>query len=705
MNQPKLSPRHLERIAFVYLRQSSPGQVKKNVEGGERQRQMQHQVQEWGWPKHQVRVLGGDTGCSGSSVHGRDDYQVMLESVMAQEAGLICGRDLSRLARDNQDWNQLVRLCRYQGVLLADEHRLYDPTDPQDRVVLGIQGAFNEFELAMICDRMQKSRIQKARRGELYEGFPPGYICRHAPLYEKHPDPRVQRAIEKVFQEYEHAPSACQMLRRLLEQGYQLPVVPSGSEWRDVQWTAPRYQQLVDMLRNPTYAGIYARGRRKTYTILNEEGHAEKKRQRVARDHWDVFLEGHHEPYISQETWERNLEKLASSAASRKQMTNPRSPQSGSGLMVGLLRCRRCGHKLHATYRSGKVSYLCRKGAAQRDAGGKACFSFRGARVEARLVDLILEVVSPAGVELAQQAAAILVAGRQQQRQLMVDRLEACREAEARAAREYKMTDATYTTVRRRLAQEWDDSLQALQIQQTRLATFEKQNGLAPSDEQQAELQRLSADLGRIWNHPQVDAVLKKQILRTLINELVVDVEQPANDVVVTIHWVGGHHTELREPRHWRRQRAKGVDLVRVVGTLRKVLEDTAIANVLNREKLPAANGDTWTARRVAAFRKKHELPAFNMEAKEQYGWLTQAEAATRLQISSMSMTRLVQEGIVPAEQPLRGLPSVINQADLQLTQIQGAVDQLKASSNRPLSRHRDQLSLFPSTDLQRSVS
>ena len=193
MNPQKISHWHLERIAFVYLRQSSPGQVKKNVESAKRQQRMCQRVQELGWPNHQVRMLGGDTGHSGSSVHGRDDYQTMLQAAMNQESGIICACELSRLVRDNQDWNQLVRICRFQGVLLADEYRIYDPADPQDRVVLGIQGAFNEFELAMICDRMQKSRVQKANRGELYEAFPSGYICRHALLYEKHPDPRDWR--------------------------------------------------------------------------------------------------------------------------------------------------------------------------------------------------------------------------------------------------------------------------------------------------------------------------------------------------------------------------------------------------------------------------------------------------------------------------------------------------------------------------------
>ena len=152
MNEPKIDRWHLERIAFVYIRQSSPSQVRKNVEGGERQRRMAQRVKELGWPEHQVKILGADTGHSGSSLHGRDDYQTMLRAVMAQEAGIIGAVELSRLVRDNQDWNQLVRLCRYQGVLLGDEHRIYDPNDAQDRVLLGIQGAFNEFELAMIFE-------------------------------------------------------------------------------------------------------------------------------------------------------------------------------------------------------------------------------------------------------------------------------------------------------------------------------------------------------------------------------------------------------------------------------------------------------------------------------------------------------------------------------------------------------------------------
>jgi len=702
MNHSKISRWHLERTAFVYLRQSSPHQVKKNVESAERQRRMKQHVEQWGWPERQIEMLGGDTGKSGSTLHGRDDYQVMLNAVMAEEAGIICARELSRLVRDNQDWNQLVRLCRYQGVLLADEHRIYDPADPQDRVLLGIQGAFNEYELSLICDRMQRSRAQKAQRGELYEAFPPGYVCRQPPVFEKHPDARVQRAVEKVFADYVHAPSVLRLYRQLLKEEFELPVVPHGEDWREVKWTTPSYQQLVEMLRNPAYAGIYARGKRKTITRLDEDGHAKKKRQRLPHDQWEVFLEDHHEPYITKESWQRNLEKIAANVRMGNAM-NPSSPHNGNGLMVGLLRCRRCGHKLYANYRASGVSYVCRGGGKQRDASGQGCFSFRATYLEERLTELILEVVSPAGVAAATRAAERLAALHDQERQLIMDRLNATREVEARAAREYKKTDATYTTVRRRLAQEWEEGILAVQKIEEQLARFDQQRQPVPTSEQQQELDLLGKNLHRVWNHSKANMILKKQIVRTLIDEIVVDLEKPQNEVVLMIHWAGGHHTELRAATNWRRRQHKTDDLTTIVQTLRKVMSDSSIASVLNREQLLGENDSTWTAKRVKQFREQHRIAGYSVEAKEREGWMTQSEAATYLKISPMSMSRLVQSGILPAEQPRAGLPTVITCKNLALKRVQRAVNQLKDSKNRPLSLNPNQQNLFETRDSRES--
>ena len=272
MTLEKIKKHHLQKTAFVYLRQSSPGQVKKNVEGARRQRQMQERMKQLGWPASRIQMLGEDTANSGSSLHGRDDYQVILEGVLGGQVGAVGARELSRLVRDNQDWNQLVRYCRHQDVLLVDEYRIYNAADPQDRVVLGVAGAFNEFELAMIIDRMQESRRQKAVRGELYDHIATGYVLRNAGL-EKHPDERVQRAVSQVFDHFERCTSVLQMYDQLLDLGYPLPTVPHGRDWRDVEWITPSYGQLVYLLKHPIYAGIYVRGLRKTFAVLDESGH------------------------------------------------------------------------------------------------------------------------------------------------------------------------------------------------------------------------------------------------------------------------------------------------------------------------------------------------------------------------------------------------------------------------------------------------
>ena len=698
MNREPIQSRHLEKLAFVYLRQSSITQVKRNTEGEERQRRMQDVIEALGWPRQQISLLRGDTGNSGGSLHGREDYQRMLAAVLANQVGIIGAWELSRLVRDNQDWNQLVRICRLQGVLLADEHRVYDSASPQDRVLLGIQGAFNEYELSMITARMQQSRQQKATRGELYESFPAGYVCRHEPLYEKHPDERVQRAIEQVFQAFEHAPSVLQMYRRLLKDGFQLPTVPHGSDWREVRWVTPKYQQLMEMLRNPTYAGIYARGRCKMTTVLDEHGHPRKKRKRVSEGAWEVFLENHHEPYVSLETWRKNVQKISSNAHFQTGMTKP-APQKGSGLMAGLLRCRRCGHKLHATYRSGQVSYVCRGGDIQRNAGARSCFCFHGAYIEAQLIELILEILQPASIAAAAMVEEELTRQWQQQRRLIEDRWQACREQEARAAREYKSTDETYVTVRQHLAQEWESALLAVREQECQLQQFDQRHSLALSSAQLESLGTLAKDVRRIWQHAAATNVLKKQIVRVLIEEIVADVDPSTNEVQLIIHWAGGQHSELRTPRQWRRQRGRSPNLKAIINTLRKVLGDGAIAGVLNRHRLRTPEDKTWDSSEVAGYRQREGIAAYDATAQHQHGWLTQAQAATSLKISPMSVTRLVQIGILPAEQPQNGLPTVIRESDLHLPRVQQAVRDILSGSRQPLSQLPSQRNLFENKD------
>jgi len=634
--------------------------------------------------------------------HDGPDWQRLDQQLQHQLVGRladICHGIVSM--PDNQDWNQLVRLCRHQDVLLVDEHRVYNAADPQDRVVLGVAGAFNEFELAMIVDRMQESRRQKAARGELYDHIATGYVLRGG-VFERHPDDRVQRAVAKVFDHFDRCTSVLQLYDELLVEGHQLPTVPHGRDWRDVEWITPSYGQLVYLLKHPVYAGIYVRGLRKTYAVLDKAGHVRKENRRVPHGQWDVFLEDHHEAYIDLRRWERNVEKIA---ANSPDLAPARGRRRSANLLGGLLRCRRCGCILHATYPKGAVVYVCRGGVKQRERSRRRCFSFKATHFEQRIGELILEVVRPAGIAAARAAAERLAADHAQQRQLIVDRLRACREAEARAAREYKATDATYTSVRQHLASEWEQTIAARQGEESRLASFDEQSLVLPTAAQQQELDRLGEEVDRIWHHPRASMSLKKQIVQLLIEEIVIEFDQERDELLCQVHWSGGHHTDHVEPRRRRNQKLRTDNLAATVEVLRKVMGDKALAATLNRARIRDPLGKTWNAGSMKSFRGKHGISVFSERRKEQQGWLTQAEAANRLSISAMSVTRLVRSGVLPAEQPGYGLPAVIAASDLDLAAVQRSVAALKNSPNRPLTDDPNQLSLFPVTDSQKGAS
>jgi DNA invertase Pin-like site-specific DNA recombinase len=694
MTHALIMPHHLDRWAYVYLRQSSPGQVRRNREGWQRQQAMVEHVAGLGWPRSRIIVLDQDTGKSGSSLHGREALHRLLEAIVTGKAGLVAARELSRLIRDNQDWSHLVRLCRFEDVLLGDEHRLYNAANPQDRMVLGIQGAFNDFELSMILERMQESLRQKADEGKQYDALPPGYICRHPPLCEKHPDPRVQRAVAKVLHDFERFSSARQLYLHLLDEMFQLPVVMHGRDWREVEWVTPSYGQILDLVRNPTYVCMYVRGRTKTIVTLDSDGHKQTKRHRVPRDAWDVFLENHHEAYITPEAWKHNVKKIDANANVRGPLAKG-AVGRGCSLMAGLLRCRRCGHRLQARYCSSGVRYVCFGGDRQRMRGAARCLAFPGSRLESLLAEEILEVVGPAGVEAAERATQRLATRHQEQRQLIVDRLRAAVEAEQRAAREYKQTDTTYVAVRQALGAEWETALARVAAEQSRLSEFERLQPAVPTPAQREQLARLGEDVRRLWNHPSASGNLKQQLARVLIVEIVADVDEQRGEVLLLIHWSGGHHTQLRQACTHRRGKMSSEQLKAIVETLRKVLDDASIATALNRAQVRASDGETWTRKRVQNYRRHAGIAGFDATLKETSGWLTQADAATWLKISAMSVHRLVQSGVLPAEQPDRGLPMVISTSNLHQEELQRAVSALRAGHTRPLPDDPRQAKLF----------
>ena len=691
----KITADHQARLAMVYVRQSSPGQVRNNPESYRVQTRLIERAQELGWPPGRIRVLDRDQGESASLPSQRQDFQELMERVQSRQVGIILSTDVSRLARNGVDWSVLIHYCGLVNVVLSDESQVLDPALAHDGLLLGIQGALAVHETHAIRKRMDQGRLEKASRGELHPAVPAGYVCVDGKQLLKHPDRRVRQAIDRVFADFPSSPSAMQLVRRLRAQGHELPRVPRAGDGQAVEWTEPSYGRVLELLQNPKYAGLYVYGRHRTITDVSPNGEVSKHVRRMPRAQWAVELPDHHPAYLTIEQYERNQHKIAMNA-NRWAPKVKGAARAGSALLAGLIRCRRCDHPLQVSYgSSGALTYTCRGGRRQREDGERGCFHFRANELEAQVLEHLLHAVSPAGVAAAECAADRLAGQRQQRRQVLVDACDDRRYQADLARRRFDHVDPANRLVFDTLAEELEQALAGVEEVQARLAAFDRDEPPRPTPEQKQELLELGAHLERAWFHPRADGQLKKHIVRTLITHVYADVDEDRDEVVLWIQWAGGHHTDLRGPR---RQRSRGSGprrLKAVIETLRKVADDEALSRILNRAGLRTERGQTWTVGRVASFRRRERVPAFDAEAKAREGWLLQQEAAAALGVSPMSVHRLVTRGILPAEHHA-GLPSVIKRSDLNHRAVKRAVATIQSHGHCPLPDDPNQLNLFP---------
>lgn len=687
---PKIKAHHLQRKPFLYARQSSPTQVREHTGGLERQLKLRERLPELGWPADSVVVIK-DLGLSGRSMNGRDGIHELLQAIQAGEAGIVLVAEASRLARDNIDFHCVIRYCSRHDVLLADEDHVYDTQEPQDKMLLGIQGAMAEYELSLIQARMHAGFWNKAEEGKLFPSIPSGYILEAEQLL-KHPDQRVQNIYELVFEAFPRFPSVKKFWEWFLEKGYELPRVPHGGHYTQVEWRAPTNQRMVDLLHNPAYAGAYVIGRTRTEETTNEAGEIVKRRRRVPMEEWQILLYNQHDPYIPWETFLRNYEKVAMNAPRRK---NRSAPREGHSLLQSMVRCGHCGRSMSVHYsEKGIPQYRCTRHTDVTGQPTNGCFSFTATRAEDQISQAILEVVQPAGVQAAALATEKLAAEHRTRRQALVDRLEHLGYEADRAFRQYNQVEPERRHIASILEARLDDKLAEVEAQKDKLETFDEQQVIIPTQEQRQSLTTLGQQLHQVWFHPEADNPLKKQIVRILIREVVAKADKEQNEIQLIVHWSGGHHTEIRVPK--RRRKSSPVALKEAIEHLRKLGNDEFAARTLNRLGQKTERGETWTAQRVANFRRKHSIAAFSTEEKEKNAWLTPAEAAALLGLSFRSTHRLVESGILPAKQPQPGLPYVIERQNLHLTEVKTAVEGIKSSPKSPLPENPNQLTLFP---------
>ena len=658
----KITPRHLARKAMLYVRQSSPHQVLHNEESRRLQYDMRQRLGSLGW--RDVVVVDEDLGRSATTTADRTGFQRMVAEVCLGKVGAVAAREVSRFARNNRDWHQLVEMCSLVDTLLVDQEAVYDPRQANDRLLLGLKGSMSEYELDLLRQRSLDARRAKAKRGELVILAPVGFIKTDDQRLEKDPDLRVQRAIGLVFEKFFELGSARQTLMWFVEHGIDLPSRHrSGTGTWETSWKRPAYPMVIGILREPTYAGAYAYGRTEVHSQVHD-GVVEKTRVRKPLERWTVLIPDHHEGYITWEDFKRMERMLGDNTAGFGQRG---APKRGTALLGGLLRCRRCGRRLMVNYTGqGRAfpRYCCHR--AQMDNAEPACISFGGLNVDAAVSREVLRVVQPCAVEASAQAVAEESHKQDEVTQSLQLELKAGRYEAERARKQYDAVDPDNRLVADELERRWNASLEKVRTIERRL---EQQRSLRARPPVSPSLfTDLHGELERAWNDANTDARLKKRILRTLIEDIIVDIDDEASEVDLVVHWKGGMHSTLRVQRRRRGQHAAQTskDITAAIRALALVSDDEVIASCLNRSKLSTAKGNRWTRERVASLRSTHEIPRHSEERQREEGWLTLSQAAAYVDVASATLRRLVETGSISAKHPVSHGPWIFQRRDLE---------------------------------------
>jgi DNA invertase Pin-like site-specific DNA recombinase len=676
----KITPRHLERDAFVYIRQSTLYQVRHNQESQRRQYALSERARVLGF--RNVVVIDDDLGRSGSGAVERPGFARVLEAVCRGQVGAVLALEASRLARNNRDWHHLIDLCALTETLVIDHDGVYDPRRLNDRLLLGLKGTMSEFELGLLRQRAQEALRQMIERGEVLSEVPIGYERTSDNRCEMSPDRQVQAAIRGVFAKFEELGSARQVLLWYRQERIPLPTrsrqTPGG-----VLWRLPGYPRILSILRHPIYAGAFVHGRTTTKTRV-VDGRARKTAGfLVPRDQWTVLLHDHHRAYLSWEQYLRNQEQLRSNRAMRGLMTTG-APKRGRALLAGLMRCGRCGRKLHVSYSgaAGNVPrYHCKGG--QINHGVEWCISFGGLRADAAVVEVVLDALQPLGTQAALDAWDELTKQEDEKQRALRLALEKARYEAQRARRQYEAVDPENRLVAAELESRWEAALVEVTKIETRLSE-EQTRPPAVSEVERRRLFELGDDLVALWNHPAAQPALKKRILRTVLEEIVAEVREDPPRTDLLLHWKGGVHTRLVVDRNARGHHARATDrgVVDLVRELAKVSEDFEIARILNRLGYRTGSDNSWTEARVRSLRSYREIPV--CPPRSQRTWYTLADAAIALGVSTTVVRRLIEQNVLEAQQVVTHAPWVILKEKLDEPAVQAAVRAVQEGRRLP---------------------
>ena len=673
---------HRAKLAYVYVRQSSAGQVRQHQESTELQYRLVDRASSLGWPRERITVIDDDLGKSGASSAARQGFQRLIAEIGLGKAGLVLSLDASRLARNNRDWHQLLELCSIFGVLLADGERLYDPGAHHDRLLLGLSGLMSEAELHQIRLRLHQGERQKAARGDLRLPLPAGLAYGCGGEIILNPDEEVQARLRLVFSTFQALQSAKAVMRDLQRHGLALPVRPlRGPAPHEIVWVPADSARVLHILQNPAYAGTYVYGRHRQDSLRRRHGAIRAATVRVPVEQWPVCLRDAHPGYISWEEFMANSKRLAGNVASRS-AARPGAPRRGWALLQGIVVCGRCGRRMALRYSGPHGDYpLYQCISDQSQDGSPRCQEVRALPVDATVERLLLEALAPDQIALAVAAMEQLdEEARLLEKQWALKRERARYEAE-RARRQYDAVEPENRLVARSLERVWEEKLRQVEAVEQAYEAWHREQGAPLGETDRADVLALAGDLPRVWRT--AGAAERKRILRLVIRDVALDQKREHGMVWLRITWQTGATSEHRLQRKVRSYAdCAGTDRlerrIRELNTAGKM--DHEIAAILNEEGIMSARGTPFLHGTIHLLRKQWGIRTVKINGTDANpprwpdGSYSIQGAAAAIGITAQAVFDWLQKGRLQGRQLVKGQPWQISLTDDQISNLQQQV-------------------------------
>lgn len=642
----KVTATHLARNAYLYVRQSTLRQVLTNTESTVRQYALRQRAIALGWAAEAIVVIDSDQGQSGASAADREGFQHLVAEVGLGRAGIVLGLEVSRLARNNADWHRLLEICALSDTLILDEDGLYNPSDFNDRLLLGLKGTMSEAELHFIRARLRGGQLSKARRGELPMGLPVGLVHDPAGNVLLDPDAGVQHAIAHLFATFARTGSARAVVQAFADEALVFPArIRFGPHKGELAWMPLRHWRVLRTLHNPRYAGAFVYGRRRGRKGPN----GKMRHETLPREQWTALIHNSHPGYITWETFETNQTLLAANAQAQGKDRSTGPAREGTALLQGLAVCGRCGRRMTVRYHLRRgievPDYQCIGESIQ--AGAQRCQGVPGGGVDAAIGQLLLDTVTPLALDVALTVQAELEARSDEADALRRSHVERARHRADLARRRYLAVDPDNRLVADTLEADWND---ALRQQQAAHNDYERASAAAQAaltDEHKARVRSLATNFPALWADPATPQRERKRMARLLIEDVTLT---KTDEIHLDVRFRGGQTTSLTTPippTAWK-ARQTAPDTLALLEQLLDDYTDAEVAEQLNRAGHRSGLGMAFTGKIVLGLRHDNKIASHAQRLRSR-GLLTIGEIAEHLGVHPSTIKSWHRAGLLPS--------------------------------------------------------